>query len=104
MKDFDQLNIELESAMPALADNTDTMAESFSDIVFSYRVRQGLTQQQLANKAEVAVKTIHRIEGGSGGITDTTYEKVFKALDLNWQDVISFVSEKKKVNREPVPV
>ena len=83
MKDFDELNIELESAIPTLANNTDTIAEAFSDIVFSYRVRQGLTQQQLANKAEVAVKTIHRIEGGSRDITDATYEKVFKALDIN---------------------
>ena len=95
MKDFDELNVELESAMPDLANNTDTMAESFSDIAFSYRVRQGLTQQQLADKAEVDVNTIHRIEGDSGSITDITYKKVFKALDLNWKDAVSFISEKK---------
>ena len=103
MKDFIELDEELISEMPELSPTTDTMSEGFADIVFSYRVRKGLTQQQLADKARVGVKTIHRIEGGSGGITDTTYEKVLRALDVDWEEAVTFLAErKKKARRELV--
>ena len=96
MKDFNELDEELMSAMPQLRPTTDTISEVFADIVFSYRIRGGFTQQQLADEAKVGVKTIHRIEGGSGGITDTTLEKVLKALDVDMDDVIAYLTEKKK--------
>ena len=35
------------------------------------RMDQKLTQSQLAELAGVGVKTIHRIEGGNGGVTDS---------------------------------
>lgn len=65
-------------------------------IFFSYRIRGGFTQQQLADEAKVGVKTIHRIEGGSGGITDTTLEKVLRALDVDWEDALTYLAERKK--------
>ncbi|MGX2962116.1 hypothetical protein JNUCC23_23235 (plasmid) [Peribacillus sp. JNUCC 23] len=53
--------------------------------------------------ANVAVKTIHRIEGGSGGITDKTYEKVLGALNIGWEEAVIFLAErKKKAQRELV--
>lgn len=101
MKNFNELDAELVSKMPNLKPTTDTMSQGFADIVFSYRVRNGLTQQQLADKAKVGVKTIHRIEGGSGGITDTTYEKVLHALNVDWQEAVEFLADrKKKAQRE----
>lgn len=96
MKNFNELDAELVSKMPNLKPTVDTMSQGFADIVFSYRVRNGLTQQQLAKKAKVGVKTIHRIEGGSGGITDTTYEKVLGALNVNWQEAIKFLGDRQE--------
>ncbi|MGW6255151.1 MULTISPECIES: helix-turn-helix transcriptional regulator [Bacillati] len=96
MRDFNELDAELVSEMPALKPTSNTMSEGFADIIFSYRIRQGLTQQKLADLATVAVKTIHRIEGGSGGITDKTYEKVLKALDVDWEEAVTFLAERKK--------
>jgi len=96
MKDFNELDEELMSAMPQLRPTTDTLSEVFADIVFSYRIRGGFTQQQLADEAKVGVKTIHRIEGGSGGITDTTLEKVLRALDVDWEDALKYLAERKK--------
>lgn len=102
MKNFDELDEELVNLMPNLIPTTDTISESFADIIFSYRIRLGLTQQKLADEANVGVKTIHRIEGGSGGVTDTTYEKVLRALDISWEDAIAYFEEKKKAQKELV--
>lgn len=101
MRDFNELDNELISKMPQIAPiepNSEdyTMSEGFADIVFSYRVRKGLTQQQLADMADVTPKTIHRIEGGNGGIKDKTYENVLKALNVDWIEAVSFLSERKK--------
>jgi transcriptional regulator with XRE-family HTH domain len=90
MRDLNELGNELVERMPDLEPTVQGMSEVFADIVFSYRVRNKLTQKQLADLANVAPKTIHRIEGGSGGITDTTYQKVFDALDIPFQDAVAF--------------
>lgn len=102
MRDLNELGDELVERMPQLKPTVDGMSEIFADIIFSYRVRNGLTQKQLADKAEVSTKTIHRIEGGSGGITDKTYDKVFEALNIDPQEAINFFLERKnyKVQRE----
>lgn len=96
MKNFDELNEELLSEMPELKPAGDTISRGFADVIFSYRIKSGFTQQQLAEKAKVGVRTIHRIEGGSGGITDTTYQKVLEALELDWEEVAEFLAERKK--------
>lgn len=100
MKNFDELNEELLSEMPELKPSGDTISRGFADVIFSYRIKGGLTQQQLADKSKVGVRTIHRIEGGSGGVTDTTYQKVIEALELDWEEVIEFLAERKKKARK----
>lgn len=72
------------------------ISEIFAEVIFAARVRQGLTQTQLSNLAGVSTKTIHRIEGGSGGITDTTYQKVFNVLDVNFNEVVTAYKKKPK--------
>lgn len=68
-------------------------------LVFGTRMEQGYTQQQLADLAGVGVKTIHRIEGGSGGITDTTLEKVFAALAVSYDDIAE-AFKKNSINQD----
>lgn len=37
---------------------------------------------------------IHRIEGGGGGITDRTYQKVFKALRIDYSTLAEIFNKK----------
>ncbi|MED3918620.1 helix-turn-helix transcriptional regulator [Priestia aryabhattai] len=70
------------------------ISQSFSVLIFAFRLKSGLTQQELADKANVTVKTIHRAEGGSGGIVDKTYQKIFDALEITPQDMADALSKK----------
>lgn len=96
MKTFRQLQQEMIDKHPSLEPTSEGMSKGFADIVFSYRIRQKLTQQQLADKSDVGVKTIHRIEGGSGGVTINTLEKVLGALGIYYQDALDYLNEQQK--------
>lgn len=52
----------------------------------------------LFSRPKVSTKTIHRIEGGSGGITDTTYDKVFSVLEINLKEAVDFFWKGEKIN------
>lgn len=82
MKDFRELDTELMRKMPNLKPKTDSIPTELAGIVFSNRIRKGLTQQQLSDKAGVDIKAIHKIEGANVGISDAIYEKVFKVLNI----------------------
>ncbi|MEK4671542.1 helix-turn-helix domain-containing protein [Niallia sp. FSL R7-0271] len=73
--------------IPELHDTFFSFSASLGKLVFAARMDKKLTQKELADKSGVAVKTIHRIEGGSGGVTDKTYQKVFTALKLSQDDL-----------------
>jgi len=70
------------------------ISQSFSVLIFAFRLKAKLTQQELADNAGVTVKTIHRAEGGSGGITDKTYQKIFDALAITPEDMADALSKK----------
>lgn len=91
MQDFKELEDGLMRELPQHGINTDTRAEVFADIVFSTRVGGGHTQQQLADMANVSVKTVHRIEGGSGGIVDAELKKVLAALGVEWEEAHTYL-------------
>lgn len=55
---------------------------SRSRTIFRRRMELGLSQRELADKADVTQKTISRIEGGDPGIRQTTLVKVYTALNL----------------------
>lgn len=79
-------------------------------LTFANRVHQGYTQQQLADLAGVGVTTIHRIEGGHGGVTQNKLDQVFAALEITNEDIaeafqdMSFrakdVSKKKSISSQ----
>lgn len=94
MKDFDELDEELISEMPELRPAIDMKSEMFADIVFFLRTGQGLTQQQLADKAGIIVQDIHRIEGGSFKVADRIYSKVLGALNnMTEEEFDSFIDQ-----------
>ena len=73
--------------IPGLRETFFSLSATFGKLVFATRVEQKLTQKELAEKAGVSPKTIHRIEGGGGGITDKTYDKVFRILGISNEEI-----------------
>jgi transcriptional regulator with XRE-family HTH domain len=55
------------------------------------RLRQdrGLTQQQLASKADLAMTTVHRIESDAVEPTVSTLEAIARALDVSLSDLLA---------------
>lgn len=58
------------------------MAEKRSQIIFKQRMTVGLTQSQLAEKANVTQKTVSRIERGDTKVRETTLKKVYEVLGI----------------------
>lgn len=60
------------------------------------RVRQGLTQIQLAKMAGVSVQWIARIEQGWTGISNVTRKKIAVALEVSPEEIFPEIREKKE--------
>ncbi len=58
------------------------MAEHRSQIIFKQRMNVGLTQSELAEKANVTQKTVSRIERGDTKVRETTLRKVYEVLGI----------------------
>lgn len=92
MKDLLNLDPTIEE-MPDVKDTFYGMGAVFGKVIFSHRVSKGYTQQELAKRANVGVKTIHRAEGGTSNIGIETYESIFKALDIAPEEYIEELSK-----------
>jgi transcriptional regulator with XRE-family HTH domain len=57
--------------------------------IIEARKRQGLTQEELADKAGLTVRTIQRIESGNGTPRDFTLRQMAAALNLNIDELKS---------------
>ncbi len=53
------------------------------EIVYILRVKSQLTQEDLAQKANVCAQTVKRLEGGKGKVSDITCRAIFQALGVN---------------------
>lgn len=93
MADLINLGNQLANDFPNKT-NGNFLASAFGKMVFSHRIHSKQTQKELAESAGISTKTIHRIEGGSGGISDETYAKVFKALKLQEKEIAEFFMNK----------
>ncbi|QQK79219.1 helix-turn-helix transcriptional regulator [Salicibibacter cibi] len=80
--------------IPELDDTFFSLSSHLGKLVFATRLEKKLTQLELADKAEVSPKTIHRIEGGAGGVTDTTYDKVFDVLEISGEEIGEYFLQK----------
>lgn len=58
------------------------MSMSIGDRVKRFRIRRDLNQEELAERADVSIDTIRRLEQGRGGARLATYEKLASALDV----------------------
>jgi transcriptional regulator with XRE-family HTH domain len=62
--------------------------------VFGANVRRlrnegGITQEQLAEAADLNIRTIQKIEAGQTNILITTAARIQKALDCAWNDLMA---------------
>ena len=54
------------------------------------RQKRGYTQEQLAEKIQIAPRTLSGIENGENFVTAETLEKVFSALGVTGTDLFAF--------------
>lgn len=93
MTDLVKLGHELVQDLPDGKRNFFSMESMMGEIVFGFRMQAGLTQEKLAKKAGVGLKTIHRVEGGSLSVSTDTYNKIFRALNVGKKQLIRAISE-----------
>ena len=53
-----------------------------------HRVQQGLTQQRLAERAEIDIRNVQRIEAGEINVLLSTFNRIRKVLDCPWEEVV----------------
>lgn len=85
----------LSEKYPDMESSFYSMGFIFGKIILKHRIRKGLTQAQLAEKAGFTPKTIHRVEGGHSNVTIDTYTTLFKLLDIDLNEIIEALNEKK---------
>ena len=64
------------------------LLESFSANVRRIRRRKGLTQEQLAEKAELAARFVQRLETGRANPSLTVFVAVAQALDASFASLL----------------
>ena len=100
MADLIKLGNELINDIPDLKPTFFSISAVMGELTFASRMHNNYTQKQLADLAGVGVKTIYRIEGGSGGITDKTYQKVFNVLEITPEDIAEAFDKKKFIKQK----
>lgn len=54
------------------------------------RVDKGITQEKLAEFADLNIRTVQKIEAGQTNILITTAARLQNALDCDWKQLMSF--------------
>lgn len=67
-----------------------------------YRLQKGLSQEQLAFKAEINPSYIGQIELGKKSTTIKTLDKIVNALDITFEDIFSFDKDMNNSSEFPI--
>jgi len=70
----------LVTKYPELQGQLHGLEAIYGKIIFAWRLKAGLTQAELAKKANMDVQSIYRAEGGFVNLGTETYHKLFKVL------------------------
>ena len=68
-----------------------SLANKLGEIIFLKRIELGISQDELAKKANLKREVIHRIEAGSD-ISINEFEKAANSLDINQKDILWAIS------------
>lgn len=87
MTDLRRLGHELlREHHPDLEEHFYTDKYFLGKLVFANRIRKGLTQEELADKCNLPLKTIYKVEGASKEIDMDTYNGILEKLDVPAQE------------------
>jgi transcriptional regulator with XRE-family HTH domain len=67
-----------------------TRIEDFGANVRRERLRKGLTQEELAERSEIATRNLQKIEAGEINILLTTAFRIQLGLRCSWKRLMSF--------------
>ena len=84
-------NITRDNSTEMVSINTGIGA-NLSRLVFALRIRNGMTQSELADKLNVEATVISRIEGSDKSVTIGMYEETFLALGMTYEDMHSLIN------------
>lgn len=65
------------------------LRKRFGQLVAAHRRRRGLTQEQLAEAADISTDMIAKIEGGTSGARFASVERIAAALDVDAAELFS---------------
>jgi len=64
--------------------------QTFGGNVRRLRSEGGITQEKLAELADLNIRTVQKIEAGETNILVTTAARIQKALDCDWNKLMKF--------------
>ncbi|MCA0148308.1 helix-turn-helix domain-containing protein [Rossellomorea vietnamensis] len=74
-------------------ENSSLDERNMGEIVSLLRVKSRLTQEELAQKANVSTQTIKRLEGGKEKVSDITCREIIEALGVNISRLTKLLDE-----------
>ena len=72
----------------------------FGKLIFTNRIRKGITQADLAAMCGFSPKTIHRVEGGKANIEMETYKTIFKKLEIPTHEIGEYIAKKALLGKQ----
>jgi transcriptional regulator with XRE-family HTH domain len=63
--------------------------QTFGGSVRWLRIERGLTQDRLAERAELNIRTVQKIEAGQTNILITTAARIRRVLDCDWDALMA---------------
>ncbi|RYM06485.1 XRE family transcriptional regulator [Sporolactobacillus sp. THM7-7] len=96
MTDLIKLTHQLNAQIPGGKEEMFSLENLMGELIFGYRMRRGLSQEELAKRAGIDKKSVYRVEGGHSRISSETYNKLLRALDVAFETA---ESEKKTTKK-----
>ena len=73
--------------MPTFREDAKSL-KRLGDHVRRKRMAEGLTQQRLAELANVDIRNIQRIEAGEINVLLSTFNRIRRALNCSWEELV----------------
>lgn len=67
---------------------------TIGELIKDLRHKKGMTQEELAEKTDISVRTIQRIENGEVDPRSYTLQKIASALDIDYKEFIEIEGDK----------
>lgn len=82
MSDFDKLKAKARK-IPKVKEHLDSFSTQLGRQIFNLRLKNNMTQGELASRAGATQATISRVEAGDPGIKGETYDRILAVLKVS---------------------